>query len=92
MSDKIPTITVEIDKGPVVINADDYNPEIHKLYIPDESKADAFDRDAAMEYLQSKGVQFAKNISAVKLEALVAETKAADIADEAMTESTEKAE
>jgi len=81
MTDIVPTMTIETDNGPVVINASDFNPELHKMAGFEE--AVTFNREEAVAYLTEKGVEFAKNIGDKKLKVLVEETKAKILAEEA---------
>lgn len=78
MSDAIPTITIDTENGPVVINMSDFDPTVHKIAGAEPS----FDREAAVAYLNEKGVQFAKNIGEKKLIELVEATKAAEVPKE----------
>ena len=82
MSEVVPTITVESENGPVVINLSEFNPDVHKVATGEEPEAVAFDRAEAVAYLTEKDVKFAPNIGDKKLKALLEETKAAEAAGE----------
>jgi len=75
MSDSLPTVVISTTNGPVIINESDFDPKIHVLFEAPAQEADAFDRKGAKEYLDSLGVQYAKNIKDDALAQLVEDTK-----------------
>jgi hypothetical protein len=77
MSQSIETVIVNTENGPVIINKCDFDETVHLLYEGEESvpKEVLFDRKAARDYLNTLGVQTAKNISNEELAKLVEETK-----------------
>lgn len=76
VSDTCPTVVIKGQDGqPLIKNFSDYNPKIHKLFDEKEEPIVAFDRKAAMLFLDSRKVKYAKNMSDEKLQNLCEETK-----------------
>lgn len=70
MSDTVPTIAIKSEGGwPVLINLSEYDEKKHEIYV-EEKEESSFDRKTLTDFLDSKEIKYAKNISNEKLQKL----------------------
>ncbi len=80
MSETVPTILVKGQDGqPLLKNLSDYDEKIHELFVEGEVKEQSsFDKKSITDFLDSKEIKYAKNISNEKLQKLHDDAKASD--------------